>query len=57
MNDDIKQHLISFAKGLGAAIITSIGLSIVQYFGAHIPDVLQFLTVTATSTVAVMKSQ
>lgn len=57
IQNNYKDHIISFLKGLLAAVITSAGLAFIQYLGAHVPELIQFMTVTATSTAAVVKAQ
>lgn len=42
--DNIKTHLLDFAKGLLAAMATAAMLSAAQYLGAHLPDLLNLLT-------------
>ncbi len=56
MSPELKQHLLDFAKGLLAAIVTSVCLTFVNYIGAHIGDLTSFGVTAATATAAVKLS-
>lgn len=49
----LKQHALDFIKGMLAAVITAAIMAAVNYIGAHIPDLVTFLTSfgVATSTI------
>lgn len=54
MNPDFNKHAVDIVKGALGAFITAGCLAALNYFGAHIPDLLQYLT-TGGGAVAAIK--
>ncbi len=57
MNDQLKQHVIDFVKGLLGAMAASAAIAGMNYIGAHIGDVTGFVASAgaATGTIKLLK--
>lgn len=55
--EKLKAWMSDCAKGLIGAIVATLLLSLCQYIGSHIPEILQFLgkIAAATATVKITK--
>ncbi len=57
MNDQLKQHLIDFLKGLLGAMAASACITGMNFIGAHIGDITGFVASAgaATGTIKLLK--
>lgn len=42
-NQEMKNHLFDFVKGLIGAIAAGVVIAVTNYLGAHLPDIINFM--------------
>jgi hypothetical protein len=53
MNDELRKHILDLLKGALGAAITAGTLALLQYLGAHIPELLQGISMIAAGVAGV----